>query len=346
MARAAPKTPDAEGGHGEKASRHRGPSWTHLPDELGRGMQLRTVVPGVGFQPELTRRSTARSAIWPRRRVGWMPQERFAKRRTEVTTTRSTLNDAAELFIAGIDAGTILNRKGEPYKPSVRWAYTTDLRKFVLPDLGAARFADLRRADVQALVDRLLTSGQSPTHPRNRDAPTGDLPPPCPGERDRLAINPTANLRLPVADRTRERVASAARLLRRWRDVIGRCGRRLLRSAPWRTDRWSDIDLDANVIAVVRSWDDVEGEIAPKSEKGRRRVPISRTSIPARAQGADGAPRQRARIRIAGNAPVHIDERPEAEHTRRGLQPLSASSSLDAAPTSSRSGYTSADTPM
>ena len=40
--------------------------------------------------------------------------------------------------------------------------------------------------------------------------------------------------------------------------------------------RWEDVDLDANVIRVERGWDDVEGEIDPKSRAGRRRVPVAK----------------------------------------------------------------------
>jgi len=39
--------------------------------------------------------------------------------------------------------------------------------------------------------------------------------------------------------------------------------------------RWEDVDLAAGVIDVVRSWDLVEGPIAPKSVKGTRKVPIA-----------------------------------------------------------------------
>jgi len=38
--------------------------------------------------------------------------------------------------------------------------------------------------------------------------------------------------------------------------------------------RWSDVDLAKSEIRVERGWDPVEGPIAPKSEKGRRTVPI------------------------------------------------------------------------
>jgi integrase len=39
--------------------------------------------------------------------------------------------------------------------------------------------------------------------------------------------------------------------------------------------RWEDVDLDAGVIQVRRSWDTHEGEIEPKSGAGTRRVPIA-----------------------------------------------------------------------
>lgn len=39
--------------------------------------------------------------------------------------------------------------------------------------------------------------------------------------------------------------------------------------------RWEDVDFDAGVIHVRRSWDVHEGEIEPKSGAGVRRVPIA-----------------------------------------------------------------------
>jgi integrase len=38
--------------------------------------------------------------------------------------------------------------------------------------------------------------------------------------------------------------------------------------------RWDDVDLAGGVLHVRRGWDEVEGEIAPKSHKGIRDVPI------------------------------------------------------------------------
>jgi integrase len=47
--------------------------------------------------------------------------------------------------------------------------------------------------------------------------------------------------------------------------------REALAAATWPLRQ--DVDLKANVIHVERSWDEVEGPIAPKSQKGKRRVP-------------------------------------------------------------------------
>jgi integrase len=38
--------------------------------------------------------------------------------------------------------------------------------------------------------------------------------------------------------------------------------------------RWSDVDLGKSEIRVERTWDAYEGPIDPKSEAGRRRIPI------------------------------------------------------------------------
>jgi integrase len=47
-----------------------------------------------------------------------------------------------------------------------------------------------------------------------------------------------------------------------------------LRRGELRALRREDVDLATGVIHVRRGWDGVEGEIAPKSAQGRRRVPI------------------------------------------------------------------------
>jgi hypothetical protein len=75
--------------------------------------------------------------------------------------TRQTLTEAAEAWLEGAKGGAILTRFGTSYKPAVVRGYEADLRRYVLPDLGAHRLAALRRSDLQALVDRLVKAGRS-----------------------------------------------------------------------------------------------------------------------------------------------------------------------------------------
>jgi integrase len=100
-------------------------------------------------------------------------------------------------------------------------------------------------------------------------------------ERDELLVNPTTNLRLPVCNGRRDRVASpqeAAELIEAlpaeqrclwWTAALAGLRRGELRGL-----RWADIDLAENVIAVSRSWDEKKGPVVPKSRKGTRRSPI------------------------------------------------------------------------
>jgi integrase len=210
---------------------------------------------------------------------GWRADATSAVRKGTLTApTRQTLEEAAEKWLAGATRDTILTRGGRPYKPAVLRGYEADLRRYVLPDLGAVQLASLRRADLQALVDRLVTEGRSASKVHNVVMPVRVL---CRHalERDELLVNPTTNLRLPVADGRRERVASpeeAAALIEAlpeddralwWTAALAGLRRGELRALRW--DR-----VDADVIRVEHGWDEHEGEIEPKSGKGRRAVPI------------------------------------------------------------------------
>jgi integrase len=194
--------------------------------------------------------------------------------------TRQTLTEAAEAWLEGAKRGAILTRSGTSYKPAVVRGYEADLRRYVLPDLGAHRLAALRRSDLQALVDRLVKAGRSASKIHNVVMPVGVL---CRHaiERDEILINPSTNLRLPVANGRRERVAApqeAAELIEALAEEQGclwwTAALAGIRRGELRGLRWSDVDLGENVIAVSRSWDEKEGPVAPKSRKGTRRVPI------------------------------------------------------------------------
>jgi integrase len=193
-----------------------------------------------------------------------------------------TVAEAAEAWIAKAEAGEIKKRGGRDYKPSVVRGYRADLRRYIVPALGGHRVSQLRRRDVQELlVDELIAEGKSGSKVLNvLNALRAILRPALRG--DELALDPTRGLELPEGAGVRDRVASpaeAAELLAALHDedrALWSCACYAgLRRGELRALRWSDVDLEANVIAVERGWDEHEGEIEPKSRKGRRTVPIA-----------------------------------------------------------------------
>jgi integrase len=199
-----------------------------------------------------------------------------------IGASRVTLRQAAEAWLAGAEADppTVLTRAGRPYKPSVLRGYRHDLQQHVLPDFGAARLSDVRRGDLQALVDRMIGKGLSGSKVRNaivavRVVYRHAL------ERDLVAANPTVDLRVPNGSKPRDRAASAAEAVELLaalpadiRPIYATAFYAGLRRGELRGLRWDDVDLAAGVIHVRRGWDDVAGEIEPKSAKGTRTVPL------------------------------------------------------------------------
>jgi len=195
--------------------------------------------------------------------------------------TRQTIDQAAREWIAKAKAGEILKPDGAPYKPSVIRGYEADLERYLLPELGSSRLSNLHRRDVQRVVDRLVGLGLSGSKIRNAVMPLRAV---CRRalQNDELMVNPTANLLLPAAGGTRERVASAAeaeQLLAALPDddraLWATAFYAGLRRGELRGLRWEDIDEAVTVIRVRRGWDDVAGPVEPKSRKGTRTVPIA-----------------------------------------------------------------------
>jgi integrase len=96
-----------------------------------------------------------------------------------------------------------------------------------------------------------------------------------------LAINPCSGLQMPTVTGRRERFATPseaealiAALPEADRAIWATAMYAGLRRGELMALRWSDVDLAAGVIRVERGWDMREGQIALKSNAGRRRVPI------------------------------------------------------------------------
>jgi integrase len=157
----------------------------------------------------------------------WRIDSLSALSRGEISTSSTTLRQAAAAWVLGARSGAIRNRSGDPYKPSAIRGYEEALRLRLLPDLGGAKLSEIRRADVQALVDRLMAAGHGASTIRNTLLPLRVIFRRA-LVRGEVAINPTVGLELPAVRGRRDRIASpeeAAQLPRLWMLIV-RSGRR------------------------------------------------------------------------------------------------------------------------
>jgi integrase len=194
--------------------------------------------------------------------------------------TRRTLQDEAAEWQTRAEAGEAVTRSGRSFKPAVVRGVESDFRLHISPSLGPRRLSEIRRHDVQALVDRLRTSGLSGSKVRGV-VTSLKIVLRRPLEDDELTVNPTERLRLPPPAGTRDRAATVDEVerliaalpvdLRPLYATAAYCG---LRRGELRGLHWEDVNLATGVVSVVRAWDDRAGPIPPKSDAGTREVPI------------------------------------------------------------------------
>jgi len=212
----------------------------------------------------------------------WRQDMQVAIRSGKFTGARTpTLAEAADALIEGMRNGTIRNRKGEPYKPSVARSYRRAFDKRLLPEFGNRPISDLRRRDVQALIDKLAADGLDGSTIRNTLDPLRVIYR-WALTREQVSMSPTTNLEVPAPEGKRERIASpveAAALIAalpvEQRGLWATAMYAGLRRGELRGLRWGDVDLASGVIRVERGWDAKEGEIAGKTRAARRTVPIT-----------------------------------------------------------------------
>ncbi len=213
-----------------------------------------------------------------------------------------TIAETCDAWERGVREGSIRNRSGDPYKPSVARGYSQSIRLYIKPELGTRKLSSLSRVDVQDFAVRLLATGLDPSTVKNILKPLRVIYRRALA-RSEVAINPTSALELPACRGRRQRIADpteAAALI----EALPPADRALwalalyagLRRGELWALRWEDIDFEAGIIHVRRSWDPKAGEIEPKSIAGTRKVPIA--SVLRRIlvehklrQGGDGAMR-------------------------------------------------------
>jgi integrase len=194
----------------------------------------------------------------------------------------TTLREAWDTWLAGARDGSIRTRSGDAFKPSTIAGYEQVMTSRVLDELGAARLDKLERLDWQDFADRLVAEGLDPSTIRNVLMPLRAL---YRRECARgLAINPTTGLSLPAVRGRRDRIVSpgeAEKLLA----ALPEADRPLwatalyagLRRGELLALRFEDVDLPAGLLRVERAYDPVARVyVEPKSQAGRRTVPVAR----------------------------------------------------------------------
>ena len=132
----------------------------------------------------------------------WRQDAVVALRRGElsaVTPTGRTVAIALGELVAGMRDGTILDRSGRPYRPATIRKYEGDADRYLVPALGHLRLSEVRRRQVQAVVDRLRVDGFSGSTIRNKLDPLRVVYRRA-MQDDEVTANPTERLRLPALD--------------------------------------------------------------------------------------------------------------------------------------------------
>jgi integrase len=198
-----------------------------------------------------------------------------------VAYDKRTLYEALVEFVAGMEDGTIRPKGRKRYKPNTIRSYERATRLHLYEsELGMLRPPDVRRSDVQAYADGLLAK-MAPHSASNVLNPLQAFFMRAVREEE-LGHNPTQGVDLPAGESKRPRrivsPAEAAAILQ----VVPDEDRALwatafyagLRRGELQALRCEDIDLGASLIHVRKGWDQVEGEIEPKSVAGKRTIPV------------------------------------------------------------------------
>jgi integrase len=212
----------------------------------------------------------------------WRQDAYAALRAGTLTADRGqTLREAADDWLAAARAGIVRNRSGERYKPSAIRGYEQALRLHVLDELGHERLREITLPRLQRFVDKLAADGLAAATITTCVTPLRAIYRRA-RQLEEVHANPTSGVSVPSVNRRQTRFATTEQveaMLDKLEDAKDR--------ALWATALYAglrrgeltalhreDVDLATGVIRVERGWDGEEGEIAPKSKQGRRKVPI------------------------------------------------------------------------
>jgi integrase len=212
----------------------------------------------------------------PLEAVVWQRDTRATlKRSSTLPGRRITVAHAIDQFLYAIEDGSALNKRGTPYKPSAAKTLELVLKGRVEPRLGALLLEEVRRGDVQVLVDEMIREGLSGASVRNvinslRSLYSYAI------ARELIESSPTANVLLPAINaKPRDRVATP-REFQRLLLALEPADAVPFALAAYATARsqeilsltWATVDWDAGEIHLAD-----QAQYA-KSEAARRVVPL------------------------------------------------------------------------
>ncbi len=256
----------------------------------------RRLPPGVEVRQQQDGTTSYRAWVWDprgRRKIRrtfttrtaakqWRRDALTAVARGDLTPATRTprVNEALDDLLEGMRDGRVLTRSGESFKAGTCRTYGYAIRDVLKPRLGHLRLHEVRRRDVQAVVDGLREDGVAASTIRSTLDPLRVLYRRAIRE-DLLTVTPCANLDLPAV-RPARKEALAPDAVEALLAALPDSDRALwatafyagLRRGELRALRWSHVDLDGAVLYVRHSWDDVEGQQTPKSYMGVRDVLI------------------------------------------------------------------------
>jgi integrase len=193
----------------------------------------------------------------------------------------ATVREAGDALIADMVRGVARARGGDPYKPRLISDYRRALERWIYPAFGSAKLPDLRRRQIQALIDQMVAKGYDGSTIRNAIKPLQVIYRRA-IHAEQVAVSPCTHLEMPSARGRRERIAApseAAALIA----AVPEAHRALWATAMYAGLRrgeigglmWEDVELERGVLHVPRSWDEhSQVMLAPKSRAGTRTVPI------------------------------------------------------------------------
>jgi integrase len=213
----------------------------------------------------------------------WRDDARSALRNgTLRASSKTTVGEAWDRWLEEARAGVIRNRSGDRYKPSALRGYSQSFELRLRSEIARRPLSDLRRGELQRLVDKLSASGLSASTVQCSLLPLRALYRHA-LSLDEVAANPCTGLRLPAVRGKRDRIASPAETAALL-DALPLADRAIWATAMYGGLRrgellaleWRDVDLQAGKIRVERSWDITEqDDVGPKSAEGKRTVPVA-----------------------------------------------------------------------